>query len=84
MMKTVLGICPDENRPSFESIEVKPYFFAELDYAKGHYDAPFGRVEVKWRRENDGVHLEINSPKENAVIYSGEPLKKGKNIFIVN
>lgn len=84
MMKTVVGICPDENRPSFESVEVKPYFFEKLSYAKGHYEAPFGRVEVEWRREQDGIHLEIIAPKSDTVIYGESYLPKGKSIFIVN
>ena len=84
MMKTIVGICPDENRPSFENIEVAPYFFSELDYAKGHYEAPFGNIEVEWRRADDGVSLEITVPKSDTVIHGGKLLPKGKNAFIVN
>ena len=84
MMKTIIGICPDENLPSYEALSVDPYFFRDLDYAKGHYDAPFGRVSVEWRRDGTGVSLTVTAPSDNTVIYNGKPLKKGENIFFVN
>lgn len=83
MMKTVIGICPDENIPSYEKLTVDPYFFEDLDYAKGHYDAPFGRVSVEWRREGGSVSLKITAPKDNTVIYGGKYLAAGENKFII-
>ena len=83
LMKTVIGISPDENRPSFENIEVKPYFFEELDYAKGHYDAPFGRVSVEWHRVGEQVELKITAPEAQRVFYLGRPLPAGTTVLSV-
>ena len=84
MIKTIGGISPDDNAASFEEIEVKPYFFKELSWAKVSYDTPEGKVRCMWHRDNDKVLLKIDAPKENFVKYDGQYLKKGENVFIVN
>ncbi len=56
-MRHVLGInvnpyCDDPNR-----IIIKPIFACDLDFAEGSYEAPGGRLEVKWSREGENVRL---------------------------
>ena len=83
MMKTVIGISPDDQLASFESITVCPYIFADLDYAKGHYDSPRGRVAVEWHRTDSGVMLEISAPCDGYVCYNGTLLTGGKHEFVI-
>lgn len=83
LTKTVTGISPDESKPTFEHIEVAPYYFDCIDYAKSHYVSPKGRVEVSWKREENGVTLKITAPCDGYVIYSGNALPKGENVFTV-
>ena len=83
LIKTVVGISPDDRDASFETLTVKPYVFADLTYAKGHYDSPRGRVSVEWRKTDDGVMLEITAPCDGYVRYKGTLLKCGKTIFKV-
>ena len=82
MVKTVLGISPDDNAESFERITVAPYFFERLSYAKGSYLSPKGRVNVNWSRTDSGISLFIDAPADNYVIFDGRPLTKGEHNFI--
>ena len=83
MFKTVLGISPDDQAASFDSITVDPYFFSELEYAKGHYDSPRGRVSVHWQRTDNGVQLDITAPCDGYVSYKGKLLNCGTSTFTV-
>lgn len=84
MFKTVVGIAPNDNAPTFERIEVKPYFFASLDFAKGYYDSPNGRVAVEWQREKNIVRLKITTPCENYVYYDENPLFIGQTEIVIS
>lgn len=83
MMKTVIGISPDDRVATFKQITVKPYIFDDLQYAKGHYDSPRGRIEVEWHKNGNVVQLEIIAPCDEYVYYNGVALKNGKNTFTV-
>ena len=83
MMKTILGISPDDNEATFEKIEVAPYFFQNLDFARGYYDAPKGRVGVAWERVADGISLKIDAPESHFVRYGGRFLPKGRTELLV-
>ena len=83
LMKTVVGICPDDRMESYDSITVKPYFFEDLQYAKGHYDSPKGRVAVEWYKNDDGIRLEITAPCDGYVSYGGRLLDGGKTVFTI-
>ena len=83
LMKTVVGICPDDRVESYDSITVKPYFFEDLQYAKGHYDSPKGRVAVEWYKNDDGIRLEITAPCDGYVSYGGRLLDGGKTVFTI-
>ncbi len=83
MIKTILGISPDDNASSFDKIEVAPYYFEYLKYAKGSYTSPKGKVAVAWEKLQDKIRLTINAPADNYVYYCGKALDKGKNEFII-
>ena len=81
MIKTIGGISPDDNAATFEQIEVKPYYFKELSWAKASYDSPMGIVRCEWKREEGKIKLRIDAPKDGCVQFKGVYLKKGENIF---
>ena len=83
MMKTIVGISPDENLPTFEKVEIKPNFFNGLCYAKGSLDSVNGEIKVEWTRENNKIELAIFAPVDNFVVYNGKYLSKGNNEFII-
>ena len=83
IMKTIVGISPDENLPTFEKVEIKPNFFNGLCYAKGSLDSVNGEIKVEWTRENNKIELAIFAPVDNFVVYNGKYLSKGNNEFII-
>ncbi|MEE0946147.1 MAG: family 78 glycoside hydrolase catalytic domain [Acutalibacteraceae bacterium] len=83
MMKTIVGISPDDNAASFDIIEIAPYFFNELKYAKGSYESVKGEIKVEWKRVDDKIELLIVSPQNNFAYYNGKVLDKGENRFII-
>ena len=80
-MKTAAGISPDDNAPSFENIQINPYFFRSLDYVTAHYDSPKGRVCVAWKRIQGEILLDVTAPCDDYVYYQNQALKKGKTQF---
>lgn len=83
MMKTIVGICPDENAPTFEKVAVEPYFFESLSYVKGSYESVKGEIKIEWKRENEKINMVIIAPESNFVYYKGKALEKGENKFII-
>ena len=84
MIKTIGGISPDDNAATFEQIEVNPYYFKELSWAKASYDSPMGIVRCEWKREEGKIILKIEAPNDRCVQYRGVYLKKGENIFVMD
>ncbi len=58
-MRSILGINvnPFENDPN--NILIRPHFIEGLDYAEGTYDAPGGKLYVKWVREGETIKLTV-------------------------
>ena len=83
IMKTVAGISPDDNAPSFDKIVVSPYYFDAITFAAAHYDSPKGRVKVDWKKKSSKILLVIYAPCDNYVVYKNTTLKKGKNKFVI-
>lgn len=84
MVKTIGGISPDDNAPTFEQIEIKPYFFKDLSWAKASYNSPVGTVWCEWNKRDEIITLKIDAPQDNFVKYSGQYLKKGENVFEIS
>ena len=79
MMKTIAGI--NKNAPGFKEAIIKPYFFNDLTYAKAHVDTVSGKLGVKWQKNGETIELEIDVPENMEVMYDGNILNAGKNIF---
>ncbi len=84
LMKTVVGISPDDNASTFDKVEIAPVFFDDLSFARGSYDSVKGNIEVDWKRNEDKtVCLKIVAPENDFVYYNGQALAKGENVFRV-
>ncbi|MGI6577908.1 MAG: family 78 glycoside hydrolase catalytic domain [Eubacteriales bacterium] len=65
----VLGIMPDENDPGYKHFILRPYM-ESFDFAKGHYDSVYGRIECAWQRDGDKVTYTVTIPTNtSATIY---------------
>ena len=79
IMKTLVGINILE--AGYKKIEIKPEFIPDLDFCRGHIDAPGGRIFVGWKRAGGKITLEILIPEKISAVYNGNILKQGKNII---
>lgn len=54
LMSRSLGIEPMKEYPGFASFELRPQPAPAgmMDYATGHYDSPYGRIESSWKRND--------------------------------
>lgn len=41
------------------TVEIKPEFVRQLEFASAYYDLSKGRVSVSWRREQAGIKLDV-------------------------
>ena len=83
MVKTLIGISPDDNAETYEKITVAPYFFEHIDYARGSYLSPKGKIEVSWKRTDSGIELDLTAPADDYVYFDGRSLSAGKHSFLV-
>ncbi|MBW7904176.1 MAG: glycoside hydrolase family 78 protein [Phycisphaerae bacterium] len=60
--KVILGINPDPAGPGFERVIIRPRPGPGLSWARGSYDSIRGRVAVAWRRDAEGLALDIEVP----------------------
>lgn len=58
-IRHVLGINvnPYGNNPN--RIIIRPKFIASLDFAEGEYDAPAGKVYVRWERDGENINITV-------------------------
>ena len=63
-IKAVAGIRPNPNANDVCELEIAPNFIAALDHASAHHTAPSGKICSAWRREGDGILLELQIPEE--------------------
>ncbi len=84
-LRTVTGINvnPDENDPN--RIVIRPHFIKGLKSAEGEYDAPGGRVSVKWTRiDENSVDIDIKFPegvRGSIILPEGYMYEEGKGNF---
>jgi len=61
-IQRVAGIRVNPRRTSPDDFDITPDFIPTLDRASAYYDAPCGRVEVKWQRNGELIELTVNCP----------------------
>jgi len=68
--RVLAGIQPDEARPGFEHIVIKPYVPAPLKFVRARTQTVRGRVAVEWRKQSDGLRLNVTIPANcTATVY---------------
>ncbi len=83
MMKTIIGIRPTS--PAYETVAIEPYFAPALTYAKGAINIPGGKgtISVDWKREGEGIRMQIAVPAGVTAVFMAEPLTSGVYRFMV-
>ncbi|MBT1170618.1 alpha-L-rhamnosidase [Bifidobacterium sp. SO4] len=49
--------------PGWQQVEVRPTYFADLQYAKTYHDSAYGRIMVSWHREGELVDMDVSIPE---------------------
>ena len=57
------GIKPNKNLESVYKFEISPSFISELEFVEAYYDSVCGKVYVNWKRNDEGIILNVNLPK---------------------
>ena len=60
-IQRVAGIRPNPYCEDVAEVLVVPAFVSKLSFAEASYDAPDGRVQVRWERADGGVVLKISA-----------------------
>ena len=63
LIKTPVGINMHPETTAYESVNICPVFFKELDYCNGYTDTPKGRISVNWKRIDGAVKLIVTLPE---------------------
>jgi alpha-L-rhamnosidase len=71
-MKYLLGIRQAPGSTGFEKVIIDPFVPEGLDWAKGSFDSPNGRIEVTWVSNDATAKLTIKAEKENVVVPPGK------------
>jgi alpha-L-rhamnosidase len=66
MFKTLAGINPDPDAPGFRHCTIHPYPLADLTWARGTHQTPYGELRSAWRLEEDCFMLEVRIPANSS------------------
>ena len=56
------GINPDENKPGFKHIIIKPELIKDLGFVNTTYKSIYGEIKSNWQVKNDSLKLNIKIP----------------------
>lgn len=82
MYRTILGINPDEERPGYAHIILRPVPGGGLTWAKGGYDSIRGKIATEWQLDGDVLNFKVTIPANTtATLYlpaaGGEAVTEG-------
>ena len=60
-MRHVVGINVNPTGDDANNIVVKPNFVSDLTFAEGSYEAPAGKIYVKWEKKGENVDVTVRS-----------------------
>ncbi|MBN1479444.1 family 78 glycoside hydrolase catalytic domain [candidate division KSB1 bacterium] len=60
--KNILGIQADPAKPGFKHFYLRPFFPADLSWAKGSIESPYGHIKSEWQRDGGMVTYTLTVP----------------------
>jgi len=91
LFKGLGGIFPDEEKPGFKNIILKPNFVSGLDQFEAKHESPYGRIISSWEKSEGKVLYNVTIPanstatlylKDNQILENGNKLTENKNLQI--
>ena len=64
----LLGIRQAPGSIGFQKVLIDPFFPDDLDWAKGSFDSPNGRIDVAWARQGDKVEVTIKAERPDSIV----------------
>ena len=80
----LLGICPREDAPGFEQIDLRPCFVAGLGFVRGSMQTVRGEIEVEWHEADGGFVYTVTIPQGVSAVWRGDVLTGGTYQFQVS
>jgi len=72
MYKAPGGIFPDEEKPGFKNVILKPQFVTGLDKFEARHESPYGTIVSSWERDGDDIIYRVIIPANStATFYPG-------------
>lgn len=96
MVRTILGISPDESRPGYRHVIIRPRVGGGLTWAQGAYHSIRGTIRVAWSVQDGQLAIDVSlppnvtatvslpAPSSDAVTDGDRPLREGTGIRIGN
>ncbi len=70
MYEYLAGIRPDEAKPGFQHVIIRPYPVAGLSFVKASHHSPYGLIRSEWKRTGTGIEMEVTiPPNATATVY---------------
>jgi alpha-L-rhamnosidase len=70
MMRTILGINQDDEKPAYEHFTIRPVPGGGLTFAKGSYNSVRGKIEAGWNLQGSEFRLNVTIPANtSATVY---------------
>lgn len=82
IIKTILGILPEEGNPGYKIVHLNPKFILGLDFAEGYCDTINGKIKVQWNRQNSKIVLFLEVSENIICYFRGERIKGRKQIIL--
>lgn len=70
MVRTIIGINPDESRPGYKHFYVRPRPGGGLTWARGTHRSLYGPIECAWRKENGRLTIDLVVPPNTTATVS--------------
>ncbi len=90
--KALGGIFPDEEKPGFKNVILKPNFVAGLGHFEAKHESPYGEIVSAWKKAEDEVEYKVQIPANSTatlilstsgITESGKDLSENENIVVV-
>ncbi|WP_167619322.1 alpha-L-rhamnosidase [Maribellus sediminis] len=87
LYKGLGGIYPDQNKPGFKNVQLKPSFISTLDGVEVSHQSPFGEIKSAWKHERKSVLYSVTIPANSTAdfyIPAGYKIKKANDTISGN
>lgn len=75
------GIFPDETKPGFKHVVLRPCFVEGLESFEASHDGPYGKIISRWKNKNGIINYEAVIPS-NSFATVTLPVIAGKKIYM--